>query len=97
MYGASEIGFLKATNHPFIISYKDDFPYPNDMLGRHCIVLEYADGCDLRKKMLQMNNDIPEKFALNWFTHACLGLAKMHAQGLVHRDIKPENILIVGE
>ena len=60
-------------------------------------MLEYADGCDLRSKMATMSNDIPEMLALNWFTHACLGLAQMHSLGLVHRDIKPENILIVGE
>ncbi|TNV84318.1 hypothetical protein FGO68_gene2762 [Halteria grandinella] len=93
----SELEFLKATVHPFIIRYIDDFPYPNDLSERHCIVLEYADGCDLRKKMQAKNYRITEKEAINWFTQICLALAQMHAQGLVHRDIKPENILIVGE
>lgn len=33
--------------------------------------------------------------ALSWFTQCCLGLAEMHARGVVHGNINPENILIV--
>ncbi|TNV80949.1 hypothetical protein FGO68_gene13658 [Halteria grandinella] len=96
-YEITELKFLRIANHPFIIGYNEDFPYPEDMTGRHCIVLEHADGCDLRKKMQALEYDIPEKIALNWFTHVCLALAQMHSKGLCHRDVKPENIFIVGE
>ncbi|TNV81308.1 hypothetical protein FGO68_gene3333 [Halteria grandinella] len=96
-YDITELEFLRIANHPFIIGYIKDFPYPQDMAGRHCIVLELADGCDLRKKMLALDHKIPEQVVINWITHVCLGLAKMHYKGLCHRDVKPENILIVGE
>ncbi|TNV81437.1 hypothetical protein FGO68_gene14445 [Halteria grandinella] len=92
-----ELEFLRITDHPFILGYIEDFAFPQDFAGRHCIVLENADGCDLRKKMQALEYDIPEKVALNWFTHVCLALAKMHYKGLAHRDLKPDNILIVGE
>ncbi|TNV84187.1 hypothetical protein FGO68_gene4901 [Halteria grandinella] len=91
----NELTFLKSTAHPFIIGYIEDFPSP--FLGKHCIILEYADGCDLRKKMASMGHQITEDLAITWLAHVCLGLAEMHTQRLVHRDIKPDNILIVGE
>ncbi|TNV72935.1 hypothetical protein FGO68_gene16955 [Halteria grandinella] len=93
----TELEFLKTADHPFIIKYISDFPFPNESIDKHCIVLEYADGCDLRQKMAAVNYIITEKVALNWQTHVCLALAQIHARGLVHRDIKPDNILIVGK
>ncbi|TNV83014.1 hypothetical protein FGO68_gene14858 [Halteria grandinella] len=93
----TELEFLRIANHPFIIGYIEDFAFPQDFTGRHCIVLEHADGCDLRKKMQALNFEIPEKVALNWFAQVSLGLAKMHYKGLAHRDVKPDNILIAGE
>lgn len=93
----NETGFLEKADHPFIISFKECFPYnEEDPVLRYCIVLEYADGCDLRSKLNQRKH-IPEKIALTWFTQACLGLMHMHDKGKAHRDLKPENILIVGE
>ncbi|TNV83919.1 hypothetical protein FGO68_gene7232 [Halteria grandinella] len=93
----TEVEFLQIANHPFIIKYINHFPYPDSFRGGHCIVMEIADGCDLRSKMVSMKNLIQEKLALNWFTHICLALLKMHSKGIIHRDIKPENILIVGD
>ncbi|TNV78325.1 hypothetical protein FGO68_gene5253 [Halteria grandinella] len=92
----NEINFLRKHLSPFIIRYVEDFQIEEDY-SRRCIVVDYADGGDLRMKMAAMNNKIPEQLALNWFVHICLALAKMHSQGIMHRDIKPENILIVGE
>jgi len=71
----SELQFLERFSHPFIIKYFEDFPLPNDFTERHCIVLEYADGLDLRKKMIMLNFKISEDQALNWFTQVCLALA----------------------
>ncbi|TNV84258.1 hypothetical protein FGO68_gene3433 [Halteria grandinella] len=87
--------FLQSTAHPFIIGYIEDFP--STQIGKHCIILEYADGCHLRKKMVSMGNQITEDVAITWLAQVCLGLAEMHSKGLLHHDIKPENILIVDE
>jgi len=64
---------------PFIIGIIEHFPYPDDEedTGRQCIVLEYADGCDLRSKF-DKDTRVPEPVALNWITQGCLGLLKMH-------------------
>jgi len=51
----TEVEFLRIANHPFIISYINHFPYPDPILLRQCIVLEYADGCDLRSKLEAKN------------------------------------------
>ena len=50
----NEIDFLKNAKHPFIIKYIDDFPYPDSIMGNHCIVMEYADGIDLRSKLTKI-------------------------------------------
>lgn len=71
----SELQFLKRFSHPFIIKYFEDFSLPGDFTERHCIVLEYADGLDLRNKMILLNFKVSEKQALNWFTQVCLALA----------------------
>ncbi|TNV82175.1 hypothetical protein FGO68_gene10749 [Halteria grandinella] len=93
----TEMKFLKAAEHPFVIQYIEDFPYPIRYLEQHCIVLEYADGQDLRKKLASLKNQVTEDVLLTWVTLICLALAYVHAKGLLHRNINPDNILIVGE
>ncbi|TNV81420.1 hypothetical protein FGO68_gene16484 [Halteria grandinella] len=92
----NEIEFLKTADHPFIIRFEEWFPLqPEDPKSRLCIVLEYAEGCDLSSKMIQYGGPIPEELALAWFAQVCLGLARMHQEKQAHRDVKPDNILIV--
>lgn len=69
-------------------------PIKDDPAHRSCLVLEYADGCDLRNMLNTLKKPIPEKLALMWFAEACLGLARMHEKRIAHRDLKPENILL---
>ncbi|TNV86130.1 hypothetical protein FGO68_gene5128 [Halteria grandinella] len=92
-FNMNELEFLKSTKHPFIIKYIEDFPFPSVFIDKHCIILEHANGSDLRNMM--NSEEITEQVALNLTTQACLGLAQIHSRGIVHGGIKPDNILIV--
>ncbi|MBL9117664.1 MAG: protein kinase [Verrucomicrobiaceae bacterium] len=60
--------------------------------GRHYLVSEYIDGCDLRR-LLKAQRLEPER-AFDIFDKVCAGIAHAHERGIVHRDIKPANILV---
>lgn len=63
--------------------------------GRHCLVSEFIDGCDLRRLLKAQRPDTAR--ALEIFDKVCAGIAHAHDCGIVHRDIKPANILIGGD
>ncbi|TNV80564.1 hypothetical protein FGO68_gene12790 [Halteria grandinella] len=89
---------LKKLNYPFLVKFIESFPLSdNDSAYRDCIVLEYADGCDLRARMNALKKPISENQALLWFTEVILALARMEQFKYFHRDMKPDNILIFGE
>ncbi|CAL2028926.1 unnamed protein product [Caenorhabditis brenneri] len=56
-----------------------------------CIYLEYVDGGELLKKILNGMNLGKAKF---YFRQLVDGLFFLHENGVVHRDIKPENLLL---
>ncbi|KAF7329905.1 Protein kinase domain-containing protein [Mycena kentingensis (nom. inval.)] len=56
------------------------------------LVMELMD-CDLLSVLEGYRYCVPEN-AKRWLCQMSLGIAAIHAHGVIHRDIKPENILL---
>ncbi|KAL4144279.1 hypothetical protein PRNP1_013416 [Phytophthora ramorum] len=62
------------------------------------LVLKYAGGGDLYKKMRSMpGRRFPERQAMMYTAQLVSALEACHNQHVIHRDIKPENILLSEE
>ncbi|MES2598691.1 MAG: bifunctional serine/threonine-protein kinase/formylglycine-generating enzyme family protein [Verrucomicrobiota bacterium] len=85
----AEVAALSKLDHPNVVQVLDHGEMPN---GRHFLVMEYVDGCDLRR-LLRAQKLEPER-AIDIFLKVCAGVQHAHERGFVHRDIKPANILI---
>ena len=57
------------------------------------IVMDLLNGVALRK-MLDEGGPLSPEAALTLMKGSLLGLAALHAQGVVHRDYKPENVMV---
>lgn len=96
-----EAKLLSALDHPNIIACKESFLVPPPAGGAQqvlCIVTEYADGGDLRKKLEQQiarHARLKEQEILDLFVQICLALKHLHDRKIIHRDIKPENIFLM--
>ena len=75
--------------HPNIIAAFD----VGEVDGRHYLVMEYVDGCDL-SVIVTKRGPIAVNDAVNYIRQAASGLAHAHSQGLVHGDIKPASLLL---
>ena len=60
--------------------------------GRHYLVSDFIDGCDLRRLLKAQRLEAAKAFEI--FDKVCTGIAHAHERGIVHRDIKPANILV---
>lgn len=60
--------------------------------GRHYLVSEYIDGCDLRRLLKAQRLEPTRAFEI--FAKVCAGIIHAHERGIIHRDIKPANILV---
>lgn len=56
------------------------------------IVMEYVDGCSLRRLMDEQVLGFRQRIDI--LHQVAEGLAEIHRNGIVHRDIKPENVLV---
>jgi serine/threonine-protein kinase len=76
-------------SHPNIVSIYD----ADEADGTHFIALEYVDGPDLERMVLE-GGPLPVLVAAEYIRQAALGLQHAYEGGLVHRDIKPSNLLV---
>lgn len=91
----NEIRLLASVFNPHIVSYYDSFVDP--ISGSLCIVMEYAEGGDLQKRLRQcreMKMKMPEEEIWKVFGGIVQGLCALHELQILHRDIKSANIFL---
>src|SRR5260221_3100841 len=60
--------------------------------GVKFITMEFVEGCDLRKLLLDNGKLSPEQ-AVDIIRQVCLALEAAHAAGVIHRHLKPQNVM----
>jgi len=60
--------------------------------GVKFITMEFVEGCDLRKLLLD-NGKLPPEQAVEIMRQVCMALEAAHSAGVIHRDLKPQNIM----
>jgi eukaryotic-like serine/threonine-protein kinase len=60
--------------------------------GVKFITMEFVEGDDLRRILVQNGKLAPEK-AIEIIRQVCLALDAAHSAGIIHRDLKPQNIM----
>src|SRR6266478_5305522 len=60
--------------------------------GVKFITMEYVEGYDLRKLLLDKGK-LPSEQAVEIVRQVCLALEAAHSAGVIHRDLKPQNIM----
>ena len=75
--------------HPNIVRASD----AGEEGGRHFLVMEYIDGCDL-SRLVRRIGPLPIADGAEIIKQTAQGLEFAHRNGMVHRDVKPSNIMI---
>ncbi len=89
-----ESTILEKLEHPNIIKFKETFMMKKPKASL-CIVMEYADGGDLKSKIAdQKGKYFEESQILDWFTQICLAIKHIHDRKIIHRDLKSQNIFL---
>ncbi|KAM3143504.1 hypothetical protein pb186bvf_004266 [Paramecium bursaria] len=87
-----EAKILEFLSHPNIVKFKEVYKTKK---GRLCIVMEYADGGDLAKRIKDAKGVyFSENQILDWFTQMCLAIKHVHDRKIIHRDLKGQNIFV---
>jgi serine/threonine protein kinase len=84
-----EIKAVGKLDHPNLVRGTD----AGQADGRHFLVMEFLQGIDLGKLVLQLG-PLPVADACELVRQAALGLQHAHEHKLVHRDVKPSNLLL---
>jgi Protein kinase domain/PEGA domain/SLBB domain/zinc-ribbon domain len=78
--------------HPNIAAVKNLERDPRN--GDYYLILELAEGVDLRRWRKQRGGKVPLEEALPALKQIALALDYAHSRKIVHRDIKPGNIMV---
>ncbi|XP_074838574.1 testis-specific serine/threonine-protein kinase 4 [Carettochelys insculpta] len=84
-----EIQVMKGLHHRYLVTFYQAI----ETTSRHYIVMELAPGGDVLE-WIQTAGPCAEALAGRWFCQLTLGVAYLHAKGIVHRDLKLENLLL---
>ena len=93
-YLGREILIAASLKHEAIVRLHNQIIEQEDREGhiRRCLVMEFVDGPNLRKHIV--DRDLSIKQMIELCKKLCQGLDFLHQHGIVHRDIKPENFLL---
>ena len=89
----NEVKTMSKVNHPNVVGFIEAFVENNAL---H-IIMEYADGVDLEKKLISIikaKEVMPEREIMDIFIQIALGLRQLHKQHLLHRDLKSANVFL---
>jgi len=84
-----EIRAASQLSHPNVVLALD----ADEANGIHYFAMEYVEGTDLTKLVLQ-HGPMPIPQACDAIRQSAIGLQHAHERGLVHRDVKPSNLLL---
>jgi len=94
-----EIDIMKSVSHLNLIKYIDDFKEIISGVPSYFLVMEYAEGINLRKLLNQKK--LTEDEVIDLFLKILDGINALHSirgdnedTGIIHRDLKPENIIV---
>jgi NIMA (never in mitosis gene a)-related kinase len=85
----NEVRILASLDHPQIVGYKDAFY--EDSTKSLCIIMEFADGGDLQKKIdstKKAYKNVPEATVWKYLIQMVNGIKYLHENKIVHRDLK---------
>lgn len=96
-----EIDIMKSVSHSNLVKYIDDFKETISGVPSYFLIMEYAEGFNLRKLLNQQR--LTESEITPIFINILDGINALHNirgenedTGIIHRDLKPENIIING-
>lgn len=75
---------------PNIVRVKSFFDYN----GTAYFVMEYLNGCSLKKYIRDRGGKISWQETVKMFTPVMDALSKVHDKGIIHRDVTPDNIVV---
>ena len=85
-------------SHPNVVAYKEAFFDENNTVL--CIVMEFADGGDLLKKVeahQKKGTCFSERDVWKYFIQMVRGLLALHELKICHRDLKCANIFLTAD
>jgi serine/threonine-protein kinase len=91
-YFRREVEVLRQLKHENIV----EFYGMDDDLGQFQLIMEYVDGPDARKWLVDLHGPAPIATVVRIGVQLMSALEHAHRKGFVHRDIKPSNLLLGG-